>query len=207
MRLDVTAPDAGEVLTAATAGLDVGLVVNNAGGGRPGTFVDSPSEDQLDIIDLNFRAPAAITHAFLDRLRSREHSGIVFVSSIIGYGPAPYIGIYGASKAAIRQFGYALGRELQGDGVDVLVLSPGPTRTELADELMGDKAEKAMDPARVVREALRGLGRKREVVPGLLNKAMVGTTSRLLPSAAAAAMNAKFVEIMLPDLVGESAAA
>ena len=42
--------------------------------------------------------------------------------------------------------------------------------------------------------------------PGLFNKAMVGTTARLLPSAAAAAMNAKFVEIMLPDLVGEPAA-
>lgn len=101
----------------------------------------------------------------------------------------------------------AVRSKFEGDGVDVLVLSPGPTRTELADELMGDKAERAMDPARVVRGALRGLGRKREVVPGLLNKAMVGTTSRLLPSAAAAAMNAKFVEIMLPDLVGDSAAA
>jgi hypothetical protein len=206
VRLDVTAPDAAEALAVATAGLDVGLVVNNSGGGRPGTFVRSTSADQLDITDLNFRAPTAITHAFLDRLRSREHSGIVFVSSIIGYGSAPYIGIYGASKAAIRQFGYALGRELEGDGVDVLVLSPGPTRTELADGLMGDKSDRAMDPARVIREALRGRGRKREVVPGLFNKAMVGTTSRLLPSAVAATMNARFVETMLPDLVGEPAA-
>lgn len=203
--IDLTDPGAADRVASATEGLDVGMVVNNAGGAFPGKFASKSIDEQLNVIDLNYRSPVAVTHTLVDRLRGRSRSGIIFVSSSIGYGPAPYLGTYGASKMALRQFAFALNRELRGDGVDVQVLSPGPTRTELASELMGEKVSMAMEPEEVVKTSLRGLGRKTEIIPGLFNKTMVKWTSRVLPTSAAAAMNAKFTETLLPVLADESA--
>jgi uncharacterized protein len=196
--LDLTRTDAAEALTQVTADLDVGLVINNAGVATPAKFAESSLLDVMQEVDTNYRAPIAITHAFLPRLKERKRAGIIVVSSTIGYGPAPYLSVYGSLKAALRQFGRTLRHELSSTGVDVLVVSPGATKTDMAAAMMGDKLWMAGSPTKVVTAGLRALGRKGEIVPGVMNKIMTFMTGRLITQTFAARMNGKFVELMLP---------
>ncbi len=196
---DLTDSDAPARIAEAVSDLDVGLLVNNAGTAVPETLGASNGDTQTRLIDLNFRAPVALTHELLDRLRSRERSGVIFVSSVMGYAPSPYLGTYGGTKSAIRHYGHVLGRELKSDGVDVLVLSPGGVKTELATKIAGDATVGMMEVGPVVRAALSSLGRKAEVIPGAMNKVMGFISGHVLTAKGGANLFGRFSEMMLGD--------
>jgi short-subunit dehydrogenase len=90
---------------------------------------------------------------------------VIITGSVAGAQPVPYNSVYGATKAFDRSLGEAMWAEMQGSGVDVLVLEPGPTETEF-QEVAGETAHPGESPAAVVEVALHALGRQASVVSG-----------------------------------------
>src|SRR5438093_11127347 len=114
----------------ADLGLSVDLLVNNAGFGTSGRFLELDPERDADQVRLNCEAVVTLTHAFLPAMIERGRGGVVTVASTAGMQPLPYETVYSASKAFARTFSDALHAELRGTGVKVLVVNPGPVPTD-----------------------------------------------------------------------------
>ena len=130
--LDLREPDAGEVLQEemATRGIDVDLLVNNAGYGMVGPFATLDRLDQIGIIDLNVRTLTDLTHRFVGPMRERRSGGIINVASTAAFQPGPLMAVYYATKAYVLSFSEAIAEELRSDGVRVTAICPGPTASE-----------------------------------------------------------------------------
>jgi hypothetical protein len=171
--LDLGSEGAVQELLGRTAHLDIGLVVASAGITTAGPFLDNPLAEETALLTLNLSVPVELAHAYGRIFRERGRGGLVLLSSSVAFSAVPYLANYAAAKTYIANFGLALGNELKSSGVDVLVLAPGPTRTEGFTEAEGIDFAKlplpAMPAQRVVHAALRGLGRTALVIPGGLN--------------------------------------
>jgi short-subunit dehydrogenase len=126
---DLGVPGGGEKLAAeiAARGLDVDVVVNNAGYGIAGAFLGSERSAQLGMIDLNDRALVELTHIYWPRMLEKKRGGVLNVASTASFQPGPLMAIYYASKAFVLSFSEALWKEAEGTGVRVSCLCPGPT--------------------------------------------------------------------------------
>jgi short-subunit dehydrogenase len=111
-------------------GADVDLLVNNAGFGLRGRFLELDPTREAEMVRVNCEAVVTLTHAFLPAMVERGRGGIITVASTAGMQPLPYEATYGASKAFAISFSEALWTELRGTGVRVLVVNPGPVKTE-----------------------------------------------------------------------------
>ena len=111
-------------------GVDVDLLVNNAGFGLRGRFLELDSEREAEMVRVNCEAVVTLTHAFIPKMVERARGGVITVASTAGMQPLPYEAVYGASKAFAISFMEALWMELQGTGVKMLVVNPGPVKTE-----------------------------------------------------------------------------
>ena len=130
LSLDLTDPASVTALTQATAELEVGLLICNAGANSYGHhFLDGELDGFQGVIDLNITTPLACAHHYGRLMRARRRGGIVFVGSLAGYLGSARESIYGAAKAFGRIFAEGLWLELREDGVDVLELVLGVTRT------------------------------------------------------------------------------
>ena len=175
----------------ATADLTVGLLVNNAGAAQPGAFLSTDLESRTRSVTLNVMVPMQLAYHFAAKMSQHGRGGIIFTGSMAGYTGSPYLANYAATKAYLLQFGQALSVELKPKGVDVLVVSPGATRTEMA-EMDGFDQSKVpmpwMDADAVAAEGLRQLGRKSAVIPGFMNRMMSFMATRLMPRQTAMSM-------------------
>ncbi len=108
----------------------VDLLVNNAGFGGSGPFTDQPVDHEEAEIRLNVLAPVRLSAAALPGMIERRRGGIVNVSSIAGVQAVPFLATYAATKAYLNSFSQALHEEVRRDGVTVVALLPGMTRTE-----------------------------------------------------------------------------
>jgi short-subunit dehydrogenase len=172
---DLTAEDSSAQLESRLkqAGWKVGLLINNAGFGSYGDFLDSDEAFEARMVDLNCRTCVSLTRRFAPAMVERGRGGIIFVASMAGYQPLPYLATYGATKAFALSFAEALWAELRSTGVDVLALCPGYVDTgfqAVADSASMPKMGEVLTPTQVVNTALNALGRKPSVVPGLRNK-------------------------------------
>jgi short-subunit dehydrogenase len=165
--------------------VSVDVLVNNAGFGLHGRFTELPLQRQLEIIQVNVNALTELTGLFLPEMLKRRAGGIFNVSSVAGFVPGPGLAIYYATKAFVQSFSEALAEELDGSGVSITVLCPGPTETNFSAVARGQKIRtgnrnkmSAEDVARIGYSAFRS--KKVISVPGLPNKALV-TLTRLLP--------------------------
>ncbi len=183
---DLTASDALDVIQAATSDIEIGLLVNNAGAGVPGVFLKQDVNSYTQTIQLNVTMPMQLSHHFGEQMRRRGKGGIIFTASIAGYTGSPYMANYGAAKSYMINFGMALHTELKASGVDVLVVSPGGTRTEMV-EMEGTKMSDApmpwMDADKVAQVGIKNLGKKSAVIPGAINNVMIFMMTRLMPRA------------------------
>lgn len=179
---DLCAAGAGPALLAAVAGREIGLLVNNAGFGHCGPFVDSERQRNADMVRLNCESVLDLCGAFLPPMAARGRGGMVLVASVAAFQPTPWMSLYGATKAFDLALAGGLAAELAPCGVDVLALCPGHTATEFHDVagVEGAVAGRAADPMFVARGALDRLGRRRHWVPGLHNKLMA-FGGRLVP--------------------------
>jgi uncharacterized protein len=131
-QIDLAAPDAARQMLEVTAGLNVGLVVSNAGFGLKGEFAAGDAAALADMLMVNCNVPIQLAHGFIPRLRRRGKGGIIFTSSIEGLMGMPYSAAYAATKALVNALGEALWAELKGEAIDVLTLCPGATESEAA---------------------------------------------------------------------------
>ena len=186
--LDLSQPDAGSRLFAECEkrGLEIDLLVNNAGFASFGDFQKKDLARELNMIDLNVKSLVDLTYRFLAPMRARKQGTIINVASTAGFQPVPFMATYAATKAFVLSFSEAVGEENRPYGIEVLALCPGVTDTNFFEAAHGHKppARAAQTPDEVVDTALRALGRgKGHVVSGLGNFAMV-EAQRLLPRSA-----------------------
>ena len=178
--LDLSAPDGAERLVDAVADLDIGLVIANAGYGLAGRFITQDTRRLQEMIQLNCSAPVVLASRLMPRLLARGRGGLIIVSSVAGHQPLPLNAVYSATKGFDLLLGEALWAELQGTGIDVLVLQPGPTATEF-QEVAGESPHVGEPAAQVVGIALNALGRQPSVVSGWGNWLLANAAVRLAP--------------------------
>ena len=151
--------------------LNVDLLINNAGFGEFGRFVENDPKRELDMIAVNVTAVVALTRALLPGMtaRAKENSaraGLIIVSSTVALVPTPMLATYAGTKSFELSWAEAVAEEMRSEPVDLLVLCPGATRTNFfrrggLPESMLRFAER---PDAVARKALRLLGRRRVLV-------------------------------------------
>lgn len=157
--IDLSEPSAAEQVLDATADLDVGLVISNAGFGFKGEHAANDPKGMTDMLMVNCNVPMLLAHGFIPRLRQRGRGGLLFTSSVEGLIGCPYSTAYSASKALVNSLGEGLWAELSPDGIDVLTICPGATDTEAA-ALQGidpSTLQNVMSPDEVARLALDNL--------------------------------------------------
>src|SRR5262249_40824279 len=114
----------------AKLGVDVDLLLNNAGFGLRGRFLELDPAREAEMVRVNCEAVVTLTHAFVPAMVERGRGGVITVASTAGMQPLPYEATYGASKAFAISFMEALWMELRDTGVQVTVVNPGPVKTE-----------------------------------------------------------------------------
>ena len=166
-----------------TRGLEIDLLINNAGFGSMGEFASLDLARELNMIDLNVRSLVEMTYRFLAPMRERKAGAIINVASTAGFQPVPYMATYAATKAFVLSFSEALWEESRPYGIKVMALCPGVTETGFfeASRMQKPPARTSQTPEEVVETALRGLSRgKSSIISGWANKIMVAT-ERVVP--------------------------
>lgn len=149
-QIDLADISAAQQILDATAALDIGLIVSNAGFGLKGEHAANDVQQMTEMLMVNCKTPALLTHGFIPRLRKRAlnddgtptgtRGGIILTSSVEALIGCPYSTSYSASKAFVNNLGEGLWGELTPEGIKVLTLCPGATDTEAA-------AKQGIDPS------------------------------------------------------------
>lgn len=170
--VDLSEPNLLAPIVDATADLDVGLLVSNAGAASQGALLYYDMDAQKRILRLNTTAHLELAHHFAQQLARRGRGGIVLVSALGAVHGVPNMANSAATKAYVASLGEGLHVELAKHGVHVTVLQPGPTRTPLLAELGVDLAKvPAIMVDQCVSETLRALSRNRaHCRPGRINR-------------------------------------
>jgi uncharacterized protein len=159
-------------------GLDVEVLVNNAGFGSGGLFHRLDQERELEMVRLNVEAVAALCGRFVPDMVRRGRGAVLNVASTAAFQPLPRQATYCATKAFVLAYTDALHADLHGTGVTAAALCPGPVKTEFPEVAGIDAAAEGLpdvfwtDPDFVAEQGVRGLERgRRVVVPGTINRA------------------------------------
>lgn len=153
-------------------GIDIELLVNNAGFGIVGEVEDANIDRMQELIRLNISAAVTLTYSYLPKMLARKHGAIINLSSLSAFQPVAYMSVYAASKAFVLHFSEALAVEVKNRGVAVLAVCPGVTRTpffDIAGAAGWLQKHSSHSPERVVRSALDVLGRRQVIVIGWKN--------------------------------------
>ena len=182
---DLSAPDFMTKLDRDTKDLDVGLLVNNAGSWEFGSFLENDLERELQVLEVNAKAPLIMSHHFGKKMAEKGRGGMVFVSSGAAYAGVANQANYSASKAYGLNLAESLNLELKGKGIDVLAVTPGPVTTQGAADAHVDfsKLPPTMAPVsaeQVARESFSKLGKKVSHTPGVLSRISLNTSLRVL---------------------------
>lgn len=157
-------------------GIEVDVLVNNAGFGLQGRFDQLPLDRQIAMIQLNVTTLTALTRLLLPSMLARNAGGVLNVASTAAFQPGPLMAVYFATKAYVLSFTEALAEEVADSALKVSCLAPGPTRTEFAERaamtttrlFQGGSVMSSDDVARIGFEGWNA-GR-RVIVPGASNR-------------------------------------
>jgi uncharacterized protein len=159
-------------------GLEVEILVNNAGFGDSSRFVDADREKLLAMVRLNCEALLDLQARYAPGMAERGQGVILNVASTAAFQPLPLTATYAATKAFVLSLGEATHAELGGRGVTVTTLCPGPVKTEFAAVAGVGGAEDNLpeifwtSAEQVARAAVDGADDgKRVVIPGVMNRA------------------------------------
>lgn len=172
---------------------EIGILINNAGFGVTGEFINYNSSRDIEMIKVNCIAPIILTHHLLPQMIERKKGAIIFLGSVVAFQPTPMMTTYSATKAFNLFVGEALWWELKKYNIDVLALNPGATNTEfqrIAGAGVGPVPREASD---VVKTALIALGKKPSVVDGIQNK-IITFLSRLASKKLAVSLAGKITQ-------------
>ena len=187
MAADLSDDAAPERIFAQTRDSPVEILINNAGFGLRGAFAETDWAAEVRLLQVNVSALAHLTKLFLLPMIGRGAGRILNVASTAAYVPGPFMAMYYASKAFVLSFSESVANEVQGTGVTVTVLCPGPTRTgfERAAGVSDTKLfhGPVMQAAEVARQGFDAMmAGKVEVIAGARNRWMM-RGSRLVPRA------------------------
>lgn len=206
IEVDVRAKDLGtpsaplelfDDLTAAK--LDVDILINNAGFGIHGSFVDTPWDRELQMLQLDVLTLVHLTKLFVKGMVERGYGRILQIASIGAYQPLPTYAAYGAAKSFVLNHGVAINDELRNTGVSCTVLSPGVTATEFFD-VAGQSATfyhrmVMMESHVVARIGIEAMLRQRaSIVPGFIN-----TVSTMLVGLFPRSWSARIAGLLMQD--------
>ncbi len=172
----------------------VDVLINNAGFGQYGVFHEQALPKMSEMVSTNITALMELTHTFLQPMVGRHDGKILQVASTAAFQPGPRMAVYYATKAFVLSFSEAVAHELEGTGVTITALCPGPTRTEfmqVADYKISGVGEMAMmSAADVAAIGYRAMNNgERTVVAGMQNK--LGTIgAQILPRSLVLKMSA-----------------
>jgi uncharacterized protein len=185
LQIDLAAPDAVERIMAELDRLDlkIDLLVNNAGLGLTGEFLSHGLAQELASIQVNIQALVGLSHALGARMVARGTGGIINLASNAAFQPLPNMATYAAAKAFVLHFSEALNAELEGRGVRVMAVCPGPTATSFFDGVSTTMAQGTFDSAElVVRRTLQSFDQGKSVAyPGRFSVRAATWLPRLLP--------------------------
>jgi uncharacterized protein len=185
IKVEVLAQDLGDSLApsaiySALQNSQIDILINNAGFGDFGAFSDTNWEKESQMIDLNIKALTHLTKLFLPAMKQRKNGKILNVASTAAFQPGPLMAVYYATKAFVLSFSEALASELEGTGVTVTTLCPGPTES-------GFQAASAMEDSKLVKGKKMPTAKevadfgiqamfkgKRVVVHGFMNRLLSG---------------------------------
>jgi short-subunit dehydrogenase len=198
-RVDVVAGDLAKAdgirhVCKSCQGRDIDLLVNNAGFGSHGLFVDLDPARLGAEVALNVQAPMLLARELLPPMIARGHGGVINLASTAAFQPVAKLAVYGATKAFVLNFSEALWAECHGTGVRVLALCPGPTETaffRVADEAWAKTFSRLETPEEVVRLGLNALARDRpSVIVGWKNY-LLAVSTRFAPRRVVALVSRK----------------
>jgi len=175
-------------------GITVNVLVNDAGQGQFGKFVEQDINRLLEIIQLNICSLTVLTQLFLKEMVARNEGKVLQLASIASQLPGPWQAVYHATKAYVLSFSEALISELKDTEVTLTALQPGATDTDFFNkaEMQDSKIldSKLSDPAAVARDGYNALMKGDDkVISGLKNKVMVGMSNVMPESMVAEQMN------------------
>ncbi|MDA1114532.1 MAG: SDR family oxidoreductase [Planctomycetota bacterium] len=202
MAMDLLADDALSQIQSATAELEIGLLVNNAGFGFKGGFLTADASLLRDMVRLNCELPTLLCHLLLPAMMERGRGGVINLASAASFQPTPYMSVYGATKGYDLLLSEALSVEMKSAGVDLIAVCPGTTNTEFHAVAGGVATFGGMaDPDDVVSQSLHLLGRKISFLHGLRNK-LLCFPNRLVPRSWVAAISGKVIQASTKETRG-----
>jgi len=180
-------------------GLTVNVLVNDAGQGQHGFFVDTDVQRDIEIVQLNITSMMVLTKLFLKDMVARNEGKILQLASLASKYPSPLLAVYAATKAFVLSLSQALVNELKDTNVTVTALMPGATDTDFfnkadAENTVQVQESKLDDPAKVAADGFEALMKgETKVISGLKNKVM-GTMSNVMPDSLGASNMRKTME-------------
>ncbi|MEJ7929966.1 SDR family NAD(P)-dependent oxidoreductase [Ramlibacter sp. AN1015] len=206
---DLAGEDGVKALLACIGNRDVDALMANAGHGLGGAFMEQEFKDILHVINTNITGTVHLIQQVGRRMIARKAAGttprILITGSIAGFLPGSFQAVYNGTKAFIDSFSIALRNELQGTGVTVSCLMPGPTDTEfferagMQDTKVANSQAMMMEPEVVARIGFDAMLKgEADVVAGWKNKLQVAA-SKVMPAQATAAMHRKLAQPQRQD--------
>lgn len=178
-------------------GIEVNILVNDAGIGQRGFFWDIDFARYQEIINLNVVALVQLTHLYLKDMRRRNEGRILNLASIAAYQPTPMLAVYAATKAFVLSLGDALINELQDTNITLTSLIPGPTETDFmnkADMENTVAASMADDAEKVAKEGYEALMKGEHHVVGTAKIGAQVAMSTVIPNELVSKMARKYME-------------
>lgn len=181
-------------------GIHIDILVNDAGVGEHGKFIDNDLQKYLDIIQLNVCSLVSLTHLYLQDMRIKNKGRILQLASIASYQPTPLLAVYAATKAFVLSFSDAVRNELSDTGITMTALIPGPTDTDFFVNAHMEHTKAAQDPeepkvvAKIGYDALIA-GEPHAYAPNVRGQIVM---SSMMPNQAVAAQARKEMEPVEP---------
>jgi uncharacterized protein len=197
---DLTEPGSSAYLLDQTkrADIQVDVLVNNAGFGQFGFFAENDLEVCLQQIQLNVTTLTHLTRLYLPAMIERKTGRILNVASTAAFQAGPLMAVYYATKAYVLHFSEAIANELQGTGVTVTCLCPGPTATEFQKraKITGIRLFKygSMDARTVAEDGYRALMAGKPVAISGFKNWLVAQSVRFAPRQMATAIARRLQE-------------
>lgn len=190
---DLSEKNAAKAILKSINNQPIDVLINNAGFGLYGSFVETDWERECDMLHLHIVTTTHLTKLVLEGMVRRGSRKILNMSSLAAFQPGPLMAIYYASKGYMLSFSEAIANELKGTGVTVTALCPGPTKTAFQETVSSHSCKNKITFNMASAQAVAAYGYnamqkgKTYAIPGRFNK-FLAVLPRLLSRNAAAAV-------------------
>lgn len=161
---------------------NIDILINSAGIGLHGKFIEDNVDSQIALIDLNIKATQILTRLFLEDFSKRNSGYILNIASTAAFSPGPLMATYFASKAYVLRLTEAIAEELRHEGSKVYIgcLCPGPVKTHFNDKL-GIQFSKAQNSDELARYAIKKMFKKKTVIIPTMNHKLNAFFNKFVP--------------------------